>query len=61
MPTRTEFEEQLRSVANEIVELVSIKNQRYGNSALEPSRIFSKADSIQCSSLGCAEMRGDFA
>jgi hypothetical protein len=34
-------------VCNQIKELLLEKNRRYGDSALTPSRIFSKADSIE--------------
>lgn len=34
-------------VCNEIKELLLEKNRKYGDSALTPSRIFSKADSIE--------------
>ena len=34
-------------VCNEIREMLLEKNRKYGNSALNPSRIFSKSDSIE--------------
>jgi hypothetical protein len=34
-------------VCNQIKELLLEKNRRYGDSALDPSRIFSKADAIE--------------
>lgn len=42
----TTTEQQINSVCNEIKSLLLLKNKAYGNSALEPVRIFSKNDSI---------------
>jgi len=39
--------ERITQVCNEIRELLLRKNTKYGNSALEPSRIFSKADAVE--------------
>jgi hypothetical protein len=36
-------QELIRQVCDEIKDLLVTKNQRYGNSALEPKRVFSKA------------------
>ena len=41
------FEEQVKNLANGIADMLLEKNKSYGNSALEPVRIFSKADSIE--------------
>ena len=41
------FEEQVKTLANGIADMHIEKNKSYGNSALEPVRIFSKADSIE--------------
>ena len=38
------FEEQVKKLSREITELLLQKNKKYGNSALEPVRIFSSAD-----------------
>lgn len=42
---RTKFRDKVRSVINEVEEMLVNKNKAYGNAALEPLRIFSKADS----------------
>lgn len=41
------FEEKIKVLANGIADVLIEKNKSYGNSALEPVRIFSKADSIE--------------
>ena len=41
------FDEQVKNLANGIADMLIEKNKSYGNSALEPVRIFSKADSIE--------------
>lgn len=41
------FEEKVKVLANSIADMLIEKNKSYGNSALEPVRIFSKADSIE--------------
>lgn len=41
------FEEQVKNLANGIADMLIEKNKSYGNSALDPVRIFSKADSIE--------------
>lgn len=41
------FEEKVKLLANRIADMLIEKNKSYGNSALEPVRIFSKADSIE--------------
>lgn len=38
-----EFEQQVRAITNEVAEMLIAKNQAYGNAALDPVRIFSKA------------------
>ena len=40
-----EFNIQVSNVLNEIQDLLIAKNQKYGNSALEPLGVFSKLDS----------------
>ena len=41
------FEEQVKTLANGIADMLIEKNKSYGNSALDPVRIFSKADSLE--------------
>lgn len=41
------FDEQVKNLANGIADMLIEKNKSYGNSALEPVRIFSNADSIE--------------
>lgn len=41
------FEVDVRKAADEIVNLLVQKNAAYGNSALDPVRVFSKADNIE--------------
>lgn len=41
------FTDKVENVLNNIRELLITKNEKYGNSALQPKRIFSKADSIE--------------
>lgn len=41
------FKEQVFSITDGIAEMLIEKNLKYGNSALEPKRIFSKADSAE--------------
>lgn len=41
------FKEKAYDITNELAEMLIEKNDKYGNSALEPKRIFSKADSIE--------------
>ena len=40
-------QELIAQVCDEIKELLLAKNRAYGNSALEPKRIFSKADPLE--------------
>lgn len=42
-----EFRKDLESLVSEIVEMLVKKNESYGNSALDPIRVFSKADRIE--------------
>lgn len=42
-PINETFESKLKVILNEIEELLVSKNKKYGNSALEPVRVFSKA------------------
>ena len=43
----TETQEEIKKVCEDVKELLCYKNQKYGNSALCPSRIFSKASVIE--------------
>lgn len=45
MKLNNKTEEAIASTCNEIMELLVEKNRSYGNSALDPLRIFSHADS----------------
>ena len=40
-------QKEIRKVCDDIAELLITKNRKYGNSALQPSRIFSKASPIE--------------
>lgn len=41
------FREKVRTVLSEIEKLLVAKNEAYGNSALEPINVFSKADAVE--------------
>ena len=41
------FEERVRTVCGEIGDMLIEKNRAYGSSALEPVRVFSKADGVE--------------
>ena len=41
------FEERVRTVCGEIGDMLIEKNRAYGNSALEPVRVFSRADTVE--------------
>lgn len=43
----TEFEELLKIEMSDLYNLLTRKNRKYGNSAMEPLRIFSRQDSIE--------------
>lgn len=43
----SEFEQKLDTVLGEIRAMLLDKNRKYGNSALEPLRVFSKADPLE--------------
>lgn len=45
--TCDDVQKEIRKVCNDIAELLITKNRKYGNSALQPSRIFSKASPIE--------------
>ena len=47
MKEQNGLENYIYSVTNEIAELLISKNRKYGNSALEPKRIFSKATPVE--------------
>ena len=43
----SEFEVSLYPIVNNIIKMLIEKNRKYGNSALEPQRIFSKASAVE--------------
>ena len=43
----TRTQEEISAVCNDIKELLLYKNKQYGDSALNPSRIFSKASAVE--------------
>jgi hypothetical protein len=43
----SKFSQQVTEITDDIKDLLIEKNKSYGNSALEPIRIFSKADSVE--------------
>ena len=43
--TNTQLE--IAAICEDVKELLLYKNQKYGNSALEPARIFSKASAVE--------------
>ena len=43
----TETQESIKTICEDVKELLLYKNKQYGNSALEPSRIFSKASAVE--------------
>ena len=43
--TNTQIE--IAGICEDVKELLLYKNQKYGNSALEPARIFSKANAVE--------------
>ena len=45
--TMSEFEVSLYPIINNITKMLIEKNRKYGNSALEPQRIFSKASAAE--------------
>lgn len=45
--TLTETQMQISTICDDVKELLLYKNKKYGNSALEPTRIFSKASSVE--------------
>lgn len=44
---RNEFAAAVRAVTGEIAEMLISKNGQYGNSALDPMRVFSRADTVE--------------
>ena len=46
-PTMSEFEVSLYPIVNNITKMLIEKNRKYGNSALKPQRIFSKASAVE--------------
>lgn len=47
MPELSDTQLQIASVCDDIKELLLEKNRKYGDSALNPNRIFSKADAVE--------------
>ena len=47
MPELTEVQKAIAETCAEISEFLIEKNRKYGNSALEPVRIFSKSDTLE--------------
>jgi len=45
--TISETQAQISAICDDVKELLLYKNSKYGNSALEPVRIFSKASNIE--------------
>ena len=45
--TMTKTQEEISAVCNDIKELLLYKNKQYGDSALNPCRIFSKANAVE--------------
>ena len=43
----TKTQEAIKTICEDVKELLLYKNKKYGNSALEPSRIFSKASAVE--------------
>tara|TARA_Y100000310_G_scaffold298513_1_gene332515 strand:+ start:560 stop:874 length:315 start_codon:yes stop_codon:yes gene_type:complete len=46
-PEMVEVQNEIRRVCDEVADLLVRKNKEYGNSALEPMRVFSRADAIE--------------
>jgi len=47
VPELSDTQLQITSVCDDIKELLLEKNRKYGDSALNPNRIFSKADAVE--------------
>ena len=47
MRNMSPFERKVTNITDNIASMLISKNEKYGNSALEPKRIFSKASSIE--------------
>lgn len=47
MEEQDQFEREIRSILDGVAELLLEKNRKYGNSALNPVRIFSRADPVE--------------
>jgi hypothetical protein len=47
MSNTSQSQADIYTVCNEIMEMLLEKNRKYGDSALNPSRIFSKSDNIE--------------
>lgn len=46
-PTEEVFASQVTAITNDIASLLISKNRKYGNSALDPVRVFSSADPVE--------------
>ena len=46
-PKLTDTQNEITAVCTEILDLLLEKNRKYGDSALNPKRIFSKADAVE--------------
>ena len=47
VPVSPSFQQQVHEILAEIEKLLVDKNRKYGNSALEPKRVFSKASAVE--------------
>lgn len=47
MRVMSPFERKVINITDNIADMLLNKNEKYGNSALEPKRIFSKASSVE--------------
>lgn len=47
MPNQLSFKEEVLLVLNRLGDLLDEKNRKYGDSALDPKRIFSRASSVE--------------
>ena len=47
MSNTSQSQADIYTVCNEIMEMLLEKNRKYGDSALNPSRIFSKSDNVE--------------
>ena len=47
MSTKAPAEDEIRAVCQEIADLLVCKNRAYGDAALSPLRVFSRADNVE--------------